>query len=218
LKLDAYTADSLMSESFRRLRENIETRGSSISSEATFKFLFAWELGRTLDFSRDYRFDFEYNVYSRLKTEDKFLDLLAYTDPTFKLAFEFKLPKKKTSGAPSPSTQTRAKICSDISRLTYLVRDKVDQIHLGYFLMATDEGGYLNEGRKTSNPQYKTYQGTVYPAETIIPEGTGSNGIPRKLSFPKHEVRFDWEGVDRIGDKLTPKGSFAWLKPIKLWA
>ena len=60
----------------------------------------------------------------------------------------------------------------------------------------------------------------VYPPGAIVPKGEEPNGIPRDLQFPNHEVRFEWEGIERKGvlsDRMGPKGRFAWLKPIKIW-
>jgi len=198
-----------------RIRQNVESDISPLSSEGTFRFLFAWELGRAIEFSPDYRFDFEWNAYSDLDSEDTFLDLLVYTDPTFKVALEFKLPKSSYPHMTN-STQTRAKICRDISRLSYLVRKQLNSIRLGYFLCATNEGVYLTEGRKTTNPQYRTYHESTYEPNTIIPKGGLPNGIPRELAFPNHAVRFEWEGVKTIQSRLRITGKFAWLTPIRV--
>ena len=64
-----------------------------LSSEATFRFCFTWELGRILGFAPEFKFDFERELYTSLHSSDKFLDLLVWTDPNFKVALEFKLPK-----------------------------------------------------------------------------------------------------------------------------
>ncbi len=214
------TADHLILEAFENIRKRVEVDKAPLSSEDTFRFLFAWELGRILEFASDYRFDFEWNAYSELDSEDTFLDLLVYTDPNFKIALEFKLPKSSKKHK-SAQTQLRARIIRDISRLSHLVRNSINAIHLGYFLCATNEGPYIAEGHKTANPQYKTYHGTVYHPGAIVPKGEGSNGIHRELLMPNHEVRFEWEGIDHVGiltDRIAPTGSFAWLKPIKVWA
>ena len=214
------TADRLILEAFENIRKRVEADKAPLSSEDTFRFLFAWELGRLMEFPSDYRFDFECNAYSELDSEDTFLDLLVYTDPNFKIALEFKLPKSSKEHK-SAQTQLRARIIRDVCRLSHLVRKGINSIHLGYFLCATNEGPYIAEGRKTVNPQYKTYHGTVYRPSTIIPKGEGSNGIHRELLMPNHEVRFEWEGINQVGfltDRVTPTGRFAWLKPIKVWA
>src|SRR5438309_4053094 len=170
------TADRLILEAFENIRKRVEADNAPLSSEDTFRFLFAWELGRILEFASDYRFDFEWNAYSELDSEDTFLDLLVYTDPNFKIALEFKLPKSSKEHK-SNQTQTRAKIIRDISRLSYLVQNGINSVRLGYFLCATDEGPYIAEGRKTVNTQYKTYHGTVYSPGTIVSKGEGRNGI-----------------------------------------
>lgn len=197
----------------------VESGRAPLSSEASYRFLFAWELGRSLGFGGEYRFDFEWPAYLGLDADDRFLDLLVYTDEDFKVAFEFKLPKRSEARSPSASTQIRAKICRDISRLGYLVRNKINSVRLGYFLCATDEGGYLSEGRKNRNVQYATYDGKSYAAGYVCAPGEGRNGIPRSLEFPSHEVRFEWEGIQQagvLGQRLVPAGRFAWLKPIRV--
>lgn len=218
-RIERATADELIMRVSESIRSGTESGRFPLSSESTFRFLFAWELGRTLEFPREYRFDFEWNAYSSLDTDDTFLDLLVYTDPSFKIALEFKLPKSSALHQ-SNSTQTRAKICRDISRLSYLAQNAINSIQLGFFLCATDESSYLTEGRKSSNVQYKTYHGTVYESGTIIPKGKPPNGIARDLPFPRHELRFEWQGIEDKGvltDRLRPKGKFAWLVPIKIW-
>lgn len=134
------TADStqgLILDAFAGVQELVESGETPLSSEAALRFLFAWQLGRLLDFSDAYRFDFEWNAYSALDTDDTFLDLLVFTDPSYKVAFEFKLPKSSGLHG-SNSTQTRAKICRDISRLSYLVRSDINSIRVAYFIYATD--------------------------------------------------------------------------------
>ncbi|MGD0178007.1 MAG: hypothetical protein ABSA50_02095 [Candidatus Bathyarchaeia archaeon] len=215
VNINSETADELIRGVTLKIRQNVESGISPLSSESTFRFLFAWELGRANEFSPDYRFDFEWNAYSSLDSEDTFLDLLVYTDPTFKVALEFKLPKSSDFHMTN-STQTRAKICRDISRLNYLVRKQLNSIRLGYFLCATNEGAYLTEGRKTSNIQYKTYNGTAYQPNEMIPKGRPPNGIQRDLLFPNHIVRFEWEGTESTRNRLQMKGRFAWLTPIRI--
>ncbi len=210
------TSDDIVHAVWRAIREDVESRQAPLSSERTLTFRFAWEIGRELQFQHTYRFDFEWDAYSSLDSEDKFLDLLVYTDPGFKVALEFKLPKR-AGRSPSAHTYIRGLICRDISRLSHLVRHRINSVQRGYFICATDEGAYLSEGRKHVNPQYKTYQGTVYASGTVIPKGAGSNAMTRDLPFPRHEIHFDWEGVEEVGvtvTRLRPNGRFAWLKPI----
>ena len=219
-KLDTDNVEEIISKVCQTIMNLVENEVVPLSSESTFRFLFAWELGRLLEFTPDYRVDFEWHAYSSIDTDDKFLDLLVYTDPKFKIALEFKLPKS-TVHHKSNTTQTRAKICRDISRLNFLVTNKINFIQLGFLLCATNEGDYLSVGRKTTNPQYKTYQGTVYFPGAILPKGEKPNGIERELIFPNHEIRFEWQGIEKKGITqigYRPRGHFAWLKPIKIYA
>ncbi len=215
--ISSSTIDPLVTSILTQIRSLVETDHVPLSSETTLRFLFAWQFGRALAFPKEYCFDFEWNAYSALDTDDRFLDLLIYTDPRFKVAFEFKLPKS-SSRHQTNSTQTRAKICRDISRLHYLVENKINFIHVGYFLFATDELAYLEEGRKTTNVHYRTYQGTVYQPGTIISKGKSPNGLSRSLPFPGHEVRCEWEGLNKHRGRLKLERRFAWLNPIKVWA
>jgi len=218
--IELTSADSLIFQVSERIKAGVESGTLPFSSENTFRFLFAWELGRALNFARDYQFDFEWNAYDSLDSEDTFLDLLVYTDPQFKVALEFKLPKSSSTHKTN-QTQTRAKILRDISRLSYLVSNRINAIQLGYFLCATNEGPYIAEGRKSKGLQYRTYHEVVYPPEFVIPRDDGPNGINRDLSFPKHEVRFEWQDFEQKGalsERVGPKGKFCWLKPIKVWA
>jgi hypothetical protein len=219
--LSPETVDAYIFGISKNIRESVESDKFPLSSEDTFKFLFAWELGRMIGFPSEYKVDFERDIYSSLGTDDKFLDLLIWTDPSFKIALEFKLPKRSQAGSNTGQTQIHAKVCRDISRLSYLVRNRVDSIGAGYFLCATNEGAYLTEGNKRVNRQYKMHHGMVYPPGTVLEKGKLPNGIPRELQFPNHEIRFEWQGIEDkrvIAPRLAPQGRFAWLKPIKIWA
>lgn len=216
MKIDETSIDELVVKANARIRELVESGAAQLSSEATYRFSFAWELGRLLSFSPEYRFDFEYLAYGDLDSDDRFLDLLTYTDPQWKVAFEFKLPKASALHG-SNTTQARAKMCRDISRLGHLVQNAKNSIRRGYFLCATDEGSYINQGRKSTNVQYRTHQATTYAAGCVLPAGIPPNGIARELRFPGHDVRFHWEGVRDSGvsaERLSPSGRFAWLAPI----
>lgn len=204
--IDPETADRLILQTFENLRAAVDSRRVAISSELGLRFRFAWELGQLLEFSADYQTDFENQIYK--DADDRFLDLLIWTNPAYKVAIEFKLPKKK-EGSHSPTTQTRERICRDISRLSALVRSGAANIALGYFICATDEMAYVSEGKKTVNTQFKTYQGTHYPSGFVLPPGAPPNGSGREFCFPSHDVRFEWLGV---GEKKP----FMWLKPIRI--
>lgn len=215
------TVDDLISTVYERIRGGVESGTVPLSSEHTLRLLFTWELGRALGFSDAYRFDLEVDAYSKPDRDDKFLDLLVYTDPDYKVAIEFKLPKKSSAGSQSAHTWIRAAICRDIARLHDLVHDAELGVRVGYLICATDEGPYLVEGWKKINLQYKTYNGSVYRPSERLPKGTGSNAIARELVFPCHEVRFEWQGIEDKGvtaQRFVPQGRFAWLKPIKIWA
>lgn len=217
-EITSTSVDNLIGSAFGNIQTGVESGNYPLAGEHTLRFLFAWELGRLLDFSDRYRFDFELEVFAKMDTDDRFLDLVMWTDPEYRVAIEFKFPKRGTSG--SNTTQTRAKICRDISRLSYLVEQAILSIKVGYFLCATNEGSYLTEGRKERNVQYKTHQGMVYSPGTVLPAGESPNGILRPLRFPDHEVRFEWEGVKDTGltvRRLAPEGRFAWLEPIKVY-
>jgi hypothetical protein len=212
------SVDDLTYRAFDSVRTVVETGGANLSSENTFRFLFAWELGRLLEFAPSYRVDFDAVVFARAETDDRFLDLLVWTDPRYKIAYEFKLPTRRTSGSNTP--QTRAKICRDIARLTYLVMNEAFSVKVGYFLCATNEGSYLVQGNKKEHLQYRTHHGVVYQPGIILEAGQLPNGIPRPLAFPQHEIRFIWEGMKETGvlsQRLAPKGKYAWLRPIKIY-
>ena len=218
--IEPQSVDSLILQASKCIKDGVESGELPFSSESTFRFLFAWELGRILRFAQEYRFDFEWNAYDSLDTEDTFLDLLVYTDPKFKIALEFKLPKSSLTHKTN-QTQTRAKTLRDISRLSYLVNQGLNSIRVGYFLCATNEGPYVIEGHKSKGLQYRTYHGTLYPVGTVIPKDDGPNGISRALPLPKHEIKFEWQGFEQKGslsDRVSPTGKFMWLKPIKVWA
>lgn len=214
--INSNTADLLISQAWKSLQAKVELGNTPLSSEKTLTFLFALELGRILKFTSKYKFDFEWNAYGGLDSDDTFLDLLVYTNPDFKIAIEFKLPKTSKAHG-SNTTQTRAKICRDISRLNYLATKSLNSICVGYFLCATNERSYILKGNKSSNLQYETFNQKSYSPKHVIPSGKLPNGITRKLQFPNHEVCFKWEGVDYTQQRANIKGQFAWLEPIKVF-
>jgi hypothetical protein len=75
------TIDDLTYRALESVRAVVETGGATLSSENTFRFLFAWELGRLLEYTPQYRVDFDALVFTEADTEDRFLDLLVWTDP-----------------------------------------------------------------------------------------------------------------------------------------
>lgn len=217
VELTQSSIDDFTYRALESVRAAVETGGATLSSENTFRFLFAWELGRLLEYTPRYRLDFDAVVFAKADTDDRFLDLLVWTDPQYKIAYEFKLPTRRTSGSNTP--QTRAKICRDIARLNYLVVNDAFSIKVGYFLCATNEGSYLAQGNKKEHLQYRTHQSAIYPAGTILEAGQLPNGIPRPLTFPCHQIEFIWEGTKETGvltRRLAPEGKYAWLRPIKI--
>lgn len=215
------SVDEVVRLAFENIRNGVALGEIPLNSETTFRFLFAWELGRVLGFHKDYRFEFERDLYSGLDTKDKFLDLLVWTASQFKVALEFKLPKATSKLSGSNSTAMRARICNDIARLSCLVQNSIENIKVGYFICATNEWSYLKEGGKETNRQYGTYHGTVYGPASVIRKGSGRNGIDRDLQFPNHEVRFEWETINEhklFDHRMAPSNIFAWLNPIKVYA
>ena len=78
------------------------------------------------------------------------------------------------------------------------------------------EGGFDQGGAEPAVTPARL-AGAVFARALVVPKGIGSNAIDRDLPFPRHEIRFDWEGVEKAGvtvTRLRPKGQFAWLKPI----
>ena|SRR2546425_6953419 len=96
IRIDRNSTDDLISQVNESIRAGAESGDLPLSSESTFRFLFAWELGRTLKFAPECRFDFDWNAYSSLDSDDTFLDLLVYTDPSFKIALGTIRKAKKT--------------------------------------------------------------------------------------------------------------------------
>ena len=66
--IEPVSADSLILQVSERIKGGVEAGSLPFSSENTFRFLFAWELGRILGFPQEYRFDFEWNAYESLDT------------------------------------------------------------------------------------------------------------------------------------------------------
>ncbi|MBL4848990.1 MAG: hypothetical protein JKY65_25990 [Planctomycetes bacterium] len=210
--------DELVLAAFTNVRQAVEDGSRPLSSEHTLRLLFTWELGRLLGYDPSYTFDLEWQGFADLDGKDTFLDLVVWTDPEFKLAVEFKLPKRSPRGKNSPVTNTRAKICRDVSRLSYLVRNRANGIRLGYFLAAVNEPTYLIEGRKKVNPHYRVFQGAHYEPGVVLEPGVGSNGVHRPLPFPDHPIEFRWEGatISPNTGRATITGRFAWLSPIRV--
>ena len=184
-----------------RVIDCVENEEFQLSSEKTFVFKFMWELAKLVK-NEKLKFDFEYPAYEALKEDDRFLDLLVWTDKKYKAAFEFKLPKRGLTG--TGSTQVKPKIYRDLARIKYLVDNKIDNINIGFFLCAVNEDSYLNMGR--ANPTYAV-------AHNHIATITESYGLP----LP-NQLAFTWTGIqwDDRQQKTIRNGKFAWLEPIQV--
>jgi len=191
----------LVRDARRKVIDCVENETFQLSSEKTFVFKFMWELAKLVN-NDMLKFDFEYPAFDTLKNDDKFLDLLVWTNEKYKVAFEFKLPKRGLTG--TGSTQIKPKIYRDIARLKFLVDNKIDNIHIGFFLCAVNEDSYLNIGR--ADPTYAV-------AHNHIATITESYGLP----LP-NKLAFSWTGIkwDNRQNKNMRNGIFAWLKPIQI--
>jgi hypothetical protein len=216
LDISRETAHQLILTAFEGVKTAVESGTTPLSSEATLRLLFTWNLGRLLGYSQEYRFDLEWQAFDEIDSKDTFLDLLVWTDPDYKIAIEFKLPKRSPRGRNTNQTQTRAKICRDISRLSYLVRNGLNGVRLGFFIAAAGEPAYLVQRNQRVNTHYRVHDGAEYPAGSVLKPGTPPNGIARSLEFPNHPVRFDWRGFQNRGKRAEINGEFAWLDPIQI--
>ncbi len=80
-QLSPENVDAFITRASESIQRAVESGETPLSSEASFRFLFAWELGRLLGFPHEYRFDLECGLYNSPDSDDKFLDLLVWTDP-----------------------------------------------------------------------------------------------------------------------------------------
>ncbi len=139
--------------------------------------------------------DFENQCYKNLKGESKYLDLLFFIDEKFKVAIEFKFPKK-SKNSNSNQTQIRRAIYRDIGRLIYLKRKKI--VSASYFLMVTNEKAYTESGKFSKYPKLITRnRHKVLANNALSIDGNRLRGI----SF-----EFNWD----------KKEKYSWLEPIKI--
>jgi hypothetical protein len=92
--ISAETIDGIVQACWSAVIEKVN-KGHPLSSEKTLCFLFAMALSKVV--GSDLVIDFENQCYEGLAGDSKYLDLLFYTSPNFKVAVEFKLPRSSAS-------------------------------------------------------------------------------------------------------------------------
>lgn len=204
MEIQSSTIEQLIQEVWYRVQYRVES-GYLLSSEKSLVFLFVMELFKHIR-NDNLVVDFETQPYENLEGESKYLDVLIYTQANFKVALEFKLPKKNKSGN-SNQTQTRQKIYRDIARLKYLIDSSF--VKDAYFLMATDETPYINVGKKENSSGFRTYHN-----EIIVP---GNSLVIDNLVLSNVNCAFIWEGIKTDSkNKHSIINKFAWLTPIRI--
>jgi hypothetical protein len=204
ISITVETVDNIVSDAWKAVIEKINS-GHLLSSEKTLCYLFAMTLFEKV--GSMLVVDFENQCYDALEGDSKYLDLLFYTDTTFKVAVEFKLPRKSNSGA-SNQPQTRQAIYRDIARLHYL---KNNSIKAGacYFLMAVNEHAYLNKGKYRNHVDLQVHHEHKVSADNIL----AASGV----SLAGAEFEFNWQKIKKLPDgKHVCDGAYAWLNPIKV--
>jgi hypothetical protein len=112
-------------------------------------------------------------------------------------------------------TQFRMRFYKDIYRLRHLVESTSLGIRAGIFLAVVNEIGYVIEGAKTINAEYRTYHGVVLPPGTVIPPTALPNGYRYPMVMPNHEVVWNWKCELREGRIYLAEGcQHYWLEPI----
>ena len=206
-EVDKNTIDDIVNSVWTKIKDDVEKKEYTMSSEKTLVFKFMWELAKYVN-NNELQFDFEYIAYDKLDGTDKYLDLLFWTDEKYKIAIEFKFPKKTEEGG-SDTAIVRRNIYKDISRLKYLVDNKINEINIGYFICLTNQSTYFNKDAKLK--KYKdlvTYNNYKYEKSTIL-NYDDIKELPDKLEF-------NWDNIDEKGSNIIEGGEFAWLKPIKI--
>ena len=203
MDISAETIEQIVNNTLKTVITQVEEQGFPLSSEKTLVFKFMWELGKHIQ-NDNLRFDFEYAAYEKLNSKDvsdRFLDLLVWSQEDYKVAFEFKLPKRGLTG--SPQTNTKPKIYRDIARLKYLVDNAQSGIRVGFFICAVNEEAYLNNTGRADI----TY--SVAHNHKASVSDIGGLSLPDLLTF-------NWTGIKVGRDKYVCSGKFAWLDPIRL--
>jgi hypothetical protein len=189
--------------SWRTVKRKVES-GHPVSSEKTLCFLFAMELYKRV--GNALIIDFENRCYDQLEGSSKYLDLLIYTDQNYKVAIEFKLPQKSSSGN-SNQTQTREAIYRDIARLHWLKSNSINASAC-FFMMLTNEDAYLNNTGIKEFPDFLTKQNYTLSS-------TNNLNVTR-LPLSGVSFTFHWLGVKKVNNKYKKTKLYSWLKPIKL--
>lgn len=201
--INTETIDGVVSSCWNAVIKKINN-GHPLSSEKTLCFLFAMALFETV--GSDLVVDFENQCYDELEGDSKYLDLLFYTSALFKVAIEFKLPRKSNFGG-SNQPQTRQAIYRDIARLNHL---KNNSIKAGacYFLMAINESAYLNKGQYRNHIDLQVHHGHKVLANNVLV----ASGLPLMGA----EFEFIWQSIKPQVSKYVCDGKYSWLSPIKV--
>ncbi len=200
--------DKLVRECWTSVQRKIES-GHPLSSEKTLVFLFATEVVKRCKDNK-LKIDFEYYAYKKIKGSSRYLDLLFYTDDKFKVALEFKFPKKSSRNN-SNRTQNRRAVYRDLARLKFLkgTNSPDKNIKACYFIMAVNEDEYLN------NKNLKKFENflTKHGHKLDVSKKYKIDGI--ELCGANYE--FEWENIISLQDnQCRIDGIFAYLKEIRV--
>ncbi|MCW3795379.1 hypothetical protein OM416_27610 [Paenibacillus sp. LS1] len=185
--------------------------GYPLSSEKSLVFLFSYCLIKYIDPNVELVVDFESQPYNDLQGKSKYLDLIIYTNEVYKVAIEFKLPKKSTNGS-SNQTDTRLSLYRDVARLNYLVTKGINEIKIGIIIFACNESSYLNNKdlKKQATINYKTREGYVFDSRIL------SSELIDEIPLPTLPINFNWDPTyfDEKNGYKQISGKFAYLNPI----
>lgn len=202
------TIDKIVNRVWEKIKDDVEKKGYIMSSEKTLVFKFMWELAKDINNDNKLKFDFEYIAYDKLDGTDKYLDLLFWTNEEYKIAIEFKFPKRKGKGS-SDTSKVRRNIYKDISRLKYLVDNEINKIHIGYFICLTNQSTYFNKSANiTKYNDLLTYNNYNYTSNKVL-KYEDIKKLPDKIEFK-------WGNINEKGTRVEKGCKFAWLNPIKI--
>jgi len=212
--------EQTLRSAWESVRDRVELRHDlEFSHEHTLQFHFAWEVGRLLAYSQSFQVRFEVYCGEDTHEESIRVDLILWTDPTFKIVVEMKAPIRSESGMNSAMTYGRMAFYRDIDRLRHLVERDRDGIQRGMFLAVVNERGYVVRGRQTVNEPYATYDGTRLQSSVIVPACPGSNGCEYPLTMPANAIVWRWPSESRDGRIVPSRGMrHFWLEPIAVYA